>query len=75
MGFFSTKPSKCYQGVARMTMGKIPKGYRIQVPSSNNPRPTDKEIRKTLEGLGFKLSGLFNSTSDATHSGNWEWSE
>lgn len=65
----------CYQGVAKRNMGKIPKGYRIQVPSSNLPQPTAKELKKALEEAGFNLSGLFNQTSAAADPFTWEWSK
>ena len=74
MGFFSSKPSRCYQGIAKHTMGKVLKGYRLQVPSSCSPRPSEKEIKAALEAAGFDLKGWFNSTSDACRPGNWEWS-
>ena len=74
MGFFSTKPTKCYQGVAKHTMGKVLKGYRIQVPSSHSPYPSEQEIKKALEAAGFDLKGWFNNTSDACKPGNWNWS-
>lgn len=56
-------------------MGKVLKGYRLQVPSSQRPRPSESEVKKALEAAGFDLKGLFNSTSDAKHPGNWDWSE
>ncbi len=75
MGLFSSKPTRCYQGIAKHTMGKVLKGYRLQVPSSQRPRPSESEVKKALEAAGFDLKGLFNSTSDAKHPGNWDWSE
>lgn len=74
MGFFSSKPTRSFQGIAKHTMGKVLKGYRIQVPSSNSTRPSEKEIKAALESAGFNLKGWFNSTSDACHPSNWEWS-
>lgn len=74
MGFFSSKPTRSYQGIAKHTMGKVLKGYRIQVPSSHSPRPSEKEIKAALESAGFNLKGWFNSTSNACDPGNWEWS-
>lgn len=56
-------------------MGKVPKGYRIQVPSSNLPTPSEKELKKALEDAGFNLSGLFNQTSPASNPFAWEWSK
>ena len=29
MGFFSSKPTRSYQGIAKHTMGKVLKGYRM----------------------------------------------
>ncbi len=74
MGFFSSKPTRSYQGVAKHTMGKVLKGYRLQVPSSCTPRPSKEEIKKALEASGFNLKGWFNNTSDACNPSNWDWS-
>lgn len=75
MGFFSSKPSRCYLGIAKRTMGKVPKGYRLQVPSTHLPMPSKKEIKEALEAAGFDLKGFFNNTSYACDSGNWVWSQ
>ena len=75
MGFFSSKPTRCYQGVAKLTMGKVPKGYRIQVPSTHLPSPSEAELKQALEAAGFDLKGWFNNTSSAANPGNWIWSK
>lgn len=67
--------TKCFLGKATHEMGKIPKGYRIQVPSTQGSRPSEKELKKALEDAGFDLKGWFNRTSAACSPFNWEWSK
>ena len=58
----------CYKLTAPRTMGKIPKGFVMQVPSSCTSSPTANEIESMLKCMGFtdRVSLSYKS------SGNWK---
>lgn len=57
-----------YKLTAPRNMGKITKGYILQVPSGRNGNPSAQEVETVLKALGF-TDGLALSYSS---SGNWK---
>lgn len=61
----------CFKLKAPRTMGKIPKGFELQVPSAHSGRPFPDEVEAALKRAGF-TDGISLSYKSA---GNWEVKE
>lgn len=60
--------SHCFRLTAPKNLGKIPKGYEIQVPTNQLSHPTMEEIREVLKRLGWSD---YDAGSHASP-GNWD---
>ncbi|MBP5643966.1 MAG: hypothetical protein J6X10_07050 [Bacteroidales bacterium] len=61
----------CYRLTAPRNLGKIPKGYQIQVPSDQLGHPTASETRDVLKRMGWDDYAAASYAS----SGNWNVEE
>lgn len=60
-----------YKLTAPRNMGKITKGYILQVPSGRNGTPSAQEVETVLKALGF----TDRQTLGYSSSGNWKVEE
>lgn len=60
-----------YKLTAPRNMGKITKGYILQVPSRRNGSPNAQEVETVLKALGF----TDRQTLSYASSGNWKVEE
>lgn len=58
----------CFKLKVPRTMGKIPKGFELQVPSAHSGHPSADEVEKALKIAGFTDMNSISYKS----SGNWE---
>lgn len=58
----------CYKVTAPKSMGKIPKGFSMQVVSSSSFVPERSEIERALKAAGFTEISEWSWASP----GNWE---
>ncbi len=58
----------CYKLTAPRSMGKIPKGFVLQVASCCTARPNSDEVRTALMAAGFTDQSSLGYCS----SGNWK---
>ena len=56
-----------YKLTAPRTMGKIPQGFTLQVPSAMSGNPSPKEVEAALKSAGFTDTSSLSFSS----SGNW----
>jgi len=59
--------SHCFRLTAPRSMGNIPKGYQLQVPSNSCGSPARNDVEKALRAAGFTDTPSLSYAS----SGNW----
>ena len=57
-----------YRVIAPKKMGKLPKGFVLQVPTNSNGKPTVSDIKEALIRVGFNDQETLGWSSP----GNWD---